>query len=97
MKSSYIAAVSAISLAAAALRKPKRRNHLLASEPPVENFGVNLVDLNEASKEEFIELDGFEPQVAERIIKMRPYRDHADAARKLGTYLSFAPEELKAA
>ena len=58
---------------------------------------MDLLDLNEASKEELMELDGLEASVAEKIIRMRPYRDHTEAASKLGAAYRFPSSTLKTA
>ena len=90
-KSSIIAAISALSLAAAANRKSKSRDEQESTEPRVHKLALDILDLNEASKEELMELDGLEASVAERIIRMRPYRDHKDASEKLGAFFRLQP------
>lgn len=97
VKSSIIAAVSALSLAAAARRKSKPQEGQERTEPGACRFPLDLLDLNEASKEELMELDGLEASVAERIIRMRPYRDHTEASQKLGALYRLQPSPLKQA
>ncbi len=96
-KSSIIAAISALSLAAAASRKSKPREQENSSEPRVHKLALDILDLNEASKEELMELDGLEASVAERIIRMRPFHDHKDASPKLGAFFRLEPTAAKAA
>jgi len=91
-KSSIIAAVSALSLAAAARRNSKPRDDQEnSSEPRTHELALDVLDLNEASKEELMELDGLEASVAERIIRMRPYHDQKDASEKLGRAFPLQP------
>ena len=97
VKSSIIAAVSALSLAAAARKKPKPQEKQEHTDPRARRLGMELVDLNEASKEELMVLDGLEANVAEKIIRMRPYRDHTEAAQKLGSFYRLQPSTLKQA
>lgn len=97
VKSSIIAAVSALSLAAAARKKSKSQAGQANTEPRVSKLAMDLLDLNEASKEELMELDGLEASVAEKIIRMRPYRDHTEASQKLGALYRLQPSPLKQA
>jgi len=97
VKSSIFAAVSALSLAAAARRKPKPQEGQERTEPRTSKLDMDLLDLNEASKEELMELDGLEASVAEKVIRLRPYRDHREAAQKLGAFYRVQPSTMKQA
>jgi len=97
VKSSIFAAISALSLAAAARRKSKPQGLQEHTGPSASKVVMDLLDLNEASKEELMELDGLEASVAEKIIRMRPYRDHREAAQKLGAFYRLQPSTMKQA
>ncbi len=97
VKSSIFAAISALSLAAAARKKSKPQDGQEHTEPRVSKLAMDILDLNEASKEELMELDGLDASVAEKIIRMRPYRDHREAAQKLGAFYRLQPTTMKQA
>ena len=80
VKSSILAAVSALSLAAAARRKSKSQEGQERTEPRTSKLAMDLLDLNEASKEEIVKLiaeAGFE--AVERDTLYHPLRQYAAA------------------